>query len=128
MSNNNNQVKIGDKLRKLRVNKGYSQESMAETLQISQKTYSNMENDKSSISIENLKKIAEEFNVDLLELLSDGKVIVQYNTANDSSTFNGVVNNNVSEELIIQLKERIEDLKTIIGEKSTKISQLEKLL
>lgn len=128
MLNNNNQVKIGDKLRKLRVNKGYSQESMAETLQISQKTYSNMENDKSSISIENLKKIAEEFNVDLLELLSDGKVIVQYNTANDSSTFNGVVNNNVSEELIIQLKERIEDLKTIIGEKSTKISQLEKLL
>ena len=128
MSNNNNQVKIGDKLRKLRVNKGYSQESMAETLQISQKTYSNMENDKSSISIENLKKIAEEFNVDLLELLSDGKVIVQYNTANDSSTFNGVVNNNISEELIIQLKERIEDLKVIIGEKSTKISQLEKLL
>ncbi|WP_353170419.1 helix-turn-helix transcriptional regulator [Flavobacterium sp.] len=128
MSNNNNQVKIGDKLRKLRVNKGYSQESMAETLQISQKTYSNMENDKSSISIENLKKIAEEFNVDLLELLSDGKVIVQYNTANDSSTFNGVVNNNVSEELIIQLKERIEDLKIIIDEKSTKISQLEKLL
>lgn len=128
MSNNNNQVKIGDKLRKLRVNKGYSQESMAETLQISQKTYSNMENDKSSISIENLKKIAEEFNVDLLELLSDGKVIVQYNTANDSSTFNGVVNNNISEELIIQLKERIEDLKIIISEKSTKISQLEKLL
>lgn len=125
---NNNQVKIGDKLRKLRVNKGYSQECMAETLQISQKTYSNMENDKSSISIENLKKIAEEFNVDLLELLSDGKVIVQYNTANDSSTFNGVVNNNLSEELIIQLKERIEDLKIIIGEKSTKISQLEKLL
>ena len=128
MSNNNNQVKIGDKLRKLRVNKGYSQESMAETLQISQKTYSNMENDKSSISIENLKKIAEEFNVDLLELLSDGKVIVQYNRANDSSTFNGVVNNNISEELIIQLKERIEDLKIIIDEKSTKISQLEKLL
>jgi transcriptional regulator with XRE-family HTH domain len=128
MSKNNNQLKIGDKLRKLRVNKGYSQEYMAETLQISQKTYSNMENDKSSISIENLIKIAEEFNVDLLELLSDGKVIVQYNTANDSSTFNGVVNNNISEELIIQLKERIEDLKVIIGEKSTKISQLEKLL
>jgi transcriptional regulator with XRE-family HTH domain len=128
MSNNNNQVKIGDKLRKLRANKGYSQEYMAETLEISQKTYSNMENDKSSISIENLKKIAEEFNVDLLELLSDGKVIVQYNTANDSSTFNGVVNNNISEELIIQLKERIEDLKIIISEKSTKISQLEKLL
>jgi transcriptional regulator with XRE-family HTH domain len=128
MSNNNNQLKIGDKLRKLRAHKGYSQEYMAETLEISQKTYSNMENDKSSISIENLKKIAEEFNVDLLELLSDRKVIVQYNTANDSSTFNGVVNNNISEELIIQLKERIEDLKIIISEKSTKISQLEKLL
>lgn len=128
MSNTTSQLKIGDKLRKLRANKGYSQEYMAETLKISQKTYSNMENDKSSISIENLKKIAEEFNIDLLELLSDGKVIVQYNTANDTSTFNGVVNNNVSEELVTQLKERIEDLKGIIQEKINKISQLEKLL
>lgn len=50
-------TKIGNKLRQLRINKGYSQEYMAEILAVSQKTYSNMENDKSSISIEALKKL-----------------------------------------------------------------------
>ncbi len=49
-------IKIGYKLRKLRMEKGYKQEYLAEVLEISQKTYSNMENDKSSISIDTLKK------------------------------------------------------------------------
>lgn len=49
-------MRIGIKLRKLRMEKGYSQEYLAEVLEVSQKTYSNMENNKSSISIETLKK------------------------------------------------------------------------
>ncbi len=53
---NPHSTKIGNKLRQLRINKGYSQEYMAEILAVSQKTYSNMENDKTSISIEALKK------------------------------------------------------------------------
>jgi transcriptional regulator with XRE-family HTH domain len=69
-------VKIGNKLRQLRMNKVYSQEYVAEMLAVSQKTYSNMENDKTSISTEVLKKIAEEYKVDMIELLSDGKVVV----------------------------------------------------
>jgi len=47
---------ISNKLRKLRMEKGYSQEYLAEVLAVSQKTYSNMENNKSSISIKTLKK------------------------------------------------------------------------
>lgn len=55
MTTKNSTMSIGGKLRKLRQNKGYSQEYMAETLNISQKTYSNMENEKASISVETLK-------------------------------------------------------------------------
>lgn len=114
MNTNYNTINIGHKLRKFRTEKGYSQEYMADRLKISQKTYSNMENEKTEITIDTLKQIADELEIDLLELLSDGKIIVQYNTSTDTSTFNGVVNNNMSEELINQLKERIEDLKSQI--------------
>lgn len=124
MNTTNQRLKIGDKIRKLRAEKGYSQEYFAERLNLSQKTISNMENDKSTISVETLKKISEELGIDILELLSDGKVIVQYNTSHDTSTFNGVVNNSISEELVEQLKERIEDLKNQLVLKDELISVL----
>jgi transcriptional regulator with XRE-family HTH domain len=99
------------------------------------KKVSNMENDKNTISLETLKKISEEFNVDLIELLSDVKGLIQNNTANDTATINGIVNNTDSEELIIQFKERIEDFKNqlktkddLIDQLKNKVSQLEKLL
>jgi transcriptional regulator with XRE-family HTH domain len=127
MIEKNRIIKIGNRLRKLRIAKGYSQEYMADVLQISQKTYSNMENDKSSISIETLKKIASEYNIDLMEILSDERVIVQNNNSNDTSTFQGgIIINHLSEELLTQMKERIEDLKSIIAEKDKIIQQLEK--
>ena len=121
-------IKIGSKLRKLRMDKGYKQEYMAEVLEISQKTYSNMENDKSSISLDTLKKIAEEYKIDLIELISDDKVVIQNNDSKDTSTINGIVNNNDSQELIIQMKERIEDLKEMIEEKNKRIEILENRL
>ncbi len=121
-------IKIGDKLRKLRMEKGYKQEYLAEVLEISQKTYSNMENDKSSISIDTLKKIAEEYKIDLIELLSDDKVVVQHNNSHDTSTFNGIFINHLSEELLNQMKERIEDLKKMIDEKDKRIEILENRL
>jgi transcriptional regulator with XRE-family HTH domain len=120
---------IGNKLRKLRMEKGYSQEYLAEVLEVSQKTYSNMENNKSSISIETLKKIAEEYKIDLIELLSDDRVIVQNNSSRESSTFQGgIIINHMSEELFNQMKERIEELKETISEKNKHIELLEKRL
>ncbi|HPW97794.1 MAG TPA: helix-turn-helix domain-containing protein [Flavobacterium sp.] len=129
MFDKNNSVKIGSKLRKLRISKGYSQEYMAETLKISQKTYSNMENDKSSISIDTLKKIAQEYEIDLLDILSDEKVVVQNNNSHDASSFQGgIIFNQLSEELLNQFKERIEDLKKVIEDKNKIIEILEKQL
>jgi transcriptional regulator with XRE-family HTH domain len=121
-------TKIGNKLRQLRINKGYSQEYMAEILAVSQKTYSNMENDKTSISIEALKKIAEEYRVDILKLLSDEKIVVQHNNFLDLSSKQEIIYNHITDELINQLKSRIEDLKNSLAEKEKYISTLEKLL
>lgn len=121
-------TKIGNKLRQLRINKGYSQEYMAEILAVSQKTYSNMENDKTSISIEALKKIAEEYRVNILKLLSDEKIVMQHNNFLDLSSKQEIIYNNITDELINQLKSRIEDLKNNLAEKEKHISTLEKLL
>ena len=121
-------TKIGNKLRQLRINKGYSQEYMAEILAVSQKTYSNMENDKTSISIEALKKIAEEYRVNILKLLSDEKIMVQQNNFLDLSSKQEIIYNHITDELINQLKSRIEDLKNSLAEKEKYISTLEKLL
>lgn len=56
-------------IRKLRTQKGYSQEYMAYELKISQKTYSNIENNKSLLTIEMVEKIAFILEVPFLELL-----------------------------------------------------------
>jgi transcriptional regulator with XRE-family HTH domain len=118
-------IKIGTKLRRLRMEKGYKQEYLAEVLEISQKTYSNMENDKSSISLDTLKKIAQEYKIELIDLIKDDKVIIQNNSFNDTSTSNGIVVNH-SEELIIQLKERIADKDKIIENLNKRLEVLEK--
>ena len=125
---NPHSTKIGNKLRQLRINKGYSQEYMAEILAVSQKTYSNMENDKTSISIEALKKIAEAYRVNILKLLSDEKIMVQQNNFLDLSSKQEIIYNHITDELINQLKSRIEDLKNSLAEKENYISTLEKLL
>lgn len=112
-------LKIGQRLRKLRTDKGYKQEYLAEVLAISQKTYSNMENDKSSISIDALMKIADEYNIDLLELLSGKKIILQHTIDNGPNP--GMAINNHSEELLNQLKARVGDLMQVISEKNKQV-------
>ncbi len=120
---------IGNKLRKLRMEKGYSQDYLAEVLEVSQKTYSNMENNKSSISIDALKKIAEEYKINLIELLSDDKVNAQNNSLRESSSLQvGIIINHLTEELLNQMKERIEELKKTISEKNKLIELLENKL
>lgn len=85
-----------------------------------------MENDKTPISIDTLKKIAEEYKIDLLELLSHDTTINQHNNSNEQGTYqSGIIINQLSEELLNQIKGRVEDLKQIILEKDKRIDFLE---
>ena len=52
---------IGQKIRKIRELKGIKQEVMAEQLDISQQSYSNIESDKTDIAFSKIEKIAEIF-------------------------------------------------------------------
>ncbi len=73
-------LKIGKKLRELRNEKGYSQDSLAHELNIGQSYYSKMECDIQSPSPEIIEKIAAFYGISPQELIaSDGSTQVQYN-------------------------------------------------
>lgn len=60
---------IGKKVESLRLTKKYSQEYMAERLRISQSAYSNIENDRRNVSIDELKIICEVLQADIIDLI-----------------------------------------------------------
>jgi len=70
---------IGHKIKKLRELKNYTQEYMAINLQISQNTYSRIENEKVKVSTERLKEIASLLKVSLENLISDQSPSLTFN-------------------------------------------------
>lgn len=79
---------IGERIKKAREIKGYSQEYLAEELKISQSAYSDLENNKTKISLQHLERIARVLETDIIELLSKGEPL----TFNDNQK-GGVANN-----------------------------------
>lgn len=72
--------KVGYKIRKLREVKDYSQEYMANRLEISQNVYSKIENGLQKLTTERLKRIAEILEVPQEELINDDlKIFNIYN-------------------------------------------------
>lgn len=68
-------MKIGDKIRSLRLIKGYSQENMADILGISSIAYGDIERNKTDVSHSRLEQIAKAFGTDLVNLLAHGEQI-----------------------------------------------------
>jgi transcriptional regulator with XRE-family HTH domain len=90
-------MKIGEKIRKARLLKGYSQENLAELLQISTTAYGDIERNKTELTISRANKIAEVLSINILELLGE-EIITPKVLAN-------------TEDQIEQLKDEIEKLK-----------------
>ena len=100
-------MSLGEKLKQARLTKNFSQEYMAEVLQISQKTYSNLENNKTKPDFSQIEEISKILETSILEFLS-GENMSFYQ--NNSGVNNGFVVNNLSEKLIEQYELRIKKL------------------
>lgn len=61
---------IGQKIKKIREIKGYKQEFMADKLNISQQSYSNIESDKIDVPFSKLNEIATVFNMRVEDIVS----------------------------------------------------------
>jgi len=63
-------MKTGEKIKKIRKLKGFSQNGIAELLCISQRAYSDIENNKTKIDLERLKNLGKIFNMDPSDILN----------------------------------------------------------
>lgn len=101
---------LGEKLKKARINKNFTQEYLAEMLNVSQKTYSNFENDKSKPGFSQVEEMAKVLDVSVLDFLTgDG---LSFNYDNTHGGNNGFIyQNQLPEKLVEQYEERIKELK-----------------
>lgn len=69
-------MSVNEKIRKIREAKDWSQEQMAEKLDMSLNGYAKIERGESKIYLDKLEQIAQVFDIDIIELMqSDGKNI-----------------------------------------------------
>ena len=98
-------MKIGEKLKTLRASKGYTPDIVAEKIGVSKSTYGRYERIESVPDLNVLENIANLYELEMFELLSEEKIIL--NQRNKKGDNNGLVINQLSEKLIQQFEKRI---------------------
>ena len=111
---------IGNKIKALRELKNLSQDYMAKQLDISQKAYSNIENDITEITINRLENISKILGVSMTQILNLNEENIFQNNQNESKN-NYTVNNNHA-----NFQKELYD--KIIAEKDAHIKTLQELL
>lgn len=101
---------IGERIRKIRELKGYSQEYVATQLSLSQRAYSKIERNEAPISWDKLIRLGEVFEISPSDLITFDDSLI-FNNCTQSGKFN-TINNYLSEELIDSLQSRIRHLET----------------
>jgi transcriptional regulator with XRE-family HTH domain len=103
---------IGERIRTLREQRGFSQDNLASALGITQPSYARLEKDDMRLNIPRLIQIAKFLKVSVTELVNEQPNRIINNTQN---TYGYVEIMNADKEHIESLKEEIETLKNIIS-------------
>ena len=90
---------------KIRKQKGYTQENMADEMQMTQATYSRIESGEAKLTLERLQEIADILKTDITTFFDSSKISIQNQTNNEGAYGNGYVEN-----LIIENKETVNKL------------------
>jgi transcriptional regulator with XRE-family HTH domain len=96
-------MEVYEKIRFLRESKNWSQEEMAEKLNMSLSGYTKVERGDTKISIPKLKKIAEVLETDLLELMCLGEKHVAFLIGDNSNGGNNIIG---SPELAFEIQKQ----------------------
>lgn len=99
---------IGEKIRKIRELKGYSQEYMAEQLEISQRAYSKMEREETKLDWSRITDISRILEIDPIDLVQFDDSLIFHNCTQSGKIEE--IHNHFPEELKIQYEKRIEQL------------------
>lgn len=101
MADNKAEINIGLKLRRLRKIRDISLQQVSEETGMSYSYLSGLENDKHSISIVNLQRLAKYFNVDLIHFLDNrnmNTVLIRKDDEQDITTEDGIVFNVITSQ------------------------------
>ena len=82
-------LQIGNKIKKLRELRNFTQDYMAEALQMSQAGYGKIEREETDISLSRLQQIANVLKVDLTELIGFDEKLVFFGAMHNHATANG---------------------------------------
>lgn len=117
-------MEIGQKIKKVRELRNFTQDYVASKLGITQEAYSKIESNKTNVSIQKLEQISQVLEVNIYDLMSFDEKTIFYNSAEKQTNTNiGVVQTSSTEKelyerIIEQLKGEIQFLKSILKEKS----------
>lgn len=107
--------KVGDKIRKIRELKGYSQENMADMLEMSQRNYARFESNDADIKLSSLGRISQILEVSMEQILGFDEKILFQNCRNAYGAINQTNYNYPMEEILKKLnflEERISQLES----------------
>lgn len=117
-------MKAGQKIRKIRDLKGFSQEYMALRLNMSQTNYSKIESDEVKLTLDRLMEIGDIFGMDPLDILSFDKELIFNNHDQKGGQAGNIIIQNVSEneralyeQQIKHLQEEIQFLRAQLDKK-----------
>ena len=119
-----NFMSIQDTIRLLRETNRWSQEEMAEKLGMSHNGYAKIERGETKLYLEKLNQIAQIFNIDLSDLISDQEhnVFFLLNETHDHTSANYYSNDNTVGFELEKLKMTVRHLEEIIIQKDREIA------
>lgn len=120
-------MKINEKIRFLRERKNWSQEDMADKLQMSTNGYSKIERGESRINVERLEQIANVLDIDIIELISTAERNVVFFQDSDYN-LNIIGSSEESKMLINQLKLELHHKNEIIEMQKKELETLKLVL
>jgi transcriptional regulator with XRE-family HTH domain len=107
-------LKLGEKIRKIRIEKGFSQEYVAEKLGISSPAFSNIERDKTQLTWDRIEDISKILNVDPFELVKNEPVMI-FKDCNQSGNIQTINNYPSNDERINLLEQKIKELESQVS-------------
>lgn len=101
---------IGNKIRKVREIKGFTQEYMSEKLNLSQRAYSKIEREEIKLDWQRINEIANILNLDPVDLVTFDDSLIFHNCSQSGKAH--TIYNQFPEELKIQYEKRIAQLES----------------
>lgn len=98
---------LGNRIKKLRKQRGWSQEETSFKLNISQATYARMEKGETTSWAAHLEKLSEVFNISPDELVKKEATFINHLEHNKGQVYNADTINFLSEKIVEQYEKRI---------------------